>query len=303
MVVLRPDKYLLPDYKISPFSTHHMKSNSLLSESAAIDDYFGKRFAGKNYYYTINGRSAIHKALECYNLKGNDAVTILTTSGNFYVSSCVTSTIEKFCKWNREVDDRTKVILVVHEFGYPFNDFSKIKSYNLPIVEDAAYAFFSTDDENTIGNMGDFCVYSFPKMFPLQIGGLLTCRNERKPQNEIWGNRDYLPYIKKVMSYHIAREADIIKKRRANYSWLQNKLGAFGFSERFSLEPGVVPGVCMFNVPNSNTDLQKMRDYFFQHGIQCSVFYGERAFFIPLHQDLSEFDLEYFIIVTESFLQ
>ncbi len=48
-------------------------------------------------------------------LPPDDVVTILTTSGNFYISSCVTAEIEKFCKWDREITDQTKVIFVNHK--------------------------------------------------------------------------------------------------------------------------------------------------------------------------------------------
>ena len=43
----------------------------------------------------------------------------------------------------------------------------------MPIIEDCAGSFFSKDKKDTIGKIGDFVIYSFPKMFPLQIGGLL----------------------------------------------------------------------------------------------------------------------------------
>ena len=40
-----------------------------------------------------------------------------------------------------------------------------------------------------------------------------------------------------------------------------------------------------------------MKEHGWRHGIECSVFYGEEAFFIPVHQHLSEIDLDYFYAV------
>ena len=111
-------------------------------------------------------------------LKDDDIVTILTTSGNFYISSCVTEEIEKFCQWNREITPETKVILVNHEFGTIYPDMKNLVSLGIPIIEDCCPSFFSQDNDNKAGRYGDFAVYSFSKIFPIQFGGLLVNNNK-----------------------------------------------------------------------------------------------------------------------------
>lgn len=301
MLILNPDPYLLPDYKISPFTTADIHENMRLPDDDAADSYFAARFPGRRFTYTINGRSAINKALSYYKLQKDDVVTILTTTGNFYVSGCVTGEIERYCRWNREVDVSTKVILVIHEFGYPYPQLEQLRAYNLPIIEDVAYAFFSEDANGTIGRVGDFAVYSFPKMFPVQVGGVLVHNKDVAVEAERWEHPQMLPYIKKVLSFHLAKKAEIIANRLRSYNGLKMRLHALGFEERLPLGEGVVPGVFMFRVADEKTDLKRMRDYLFSHGIQCSVFYGERAFFIPVHQSLIGVDLDYFAMVIQSF--
>ena len=75
------------------------------------------------------------------------------------------------------------------------------------------------------------------------------------------------------------------------------------FPERFKLEEGSVPGVFMFKTDSKNLDLPELKKYYYAHGVQCSVFYGEEAFFIPVHQALNEQDLLYFCDVFCSFLE
>ena len=174
MFVLNPDPYSLPAFRIGPFQTKDLAYNHNLPENNLIDRYLNERFSGRHFNYTYNGRAAINAALSYYNPGRNDVVTVLTTSGNFYISGCVTGEIEKFCRWSRDIVPETILILVNHEFGYPFTDLQKIKQYNLPIIEDCAGSFFSTDKEHSTGTIGDFVIYSFPKMFPLQVGGLLV---------------------------------------------------------------------------------------------------------------------------------
>ena len=120
MFVIKPDPYLLPSYRISPFRTSDIVDNNQLPNDNYIDAYFEQRFLGNSFAYFYNGREAINRALSHYQLKKDDVVTIFTTSDNFYISSCVTSEIEKFCKWSREITEKTQIIFVNHEFGFPY---------------------------------------------------------------------------------------------------------------------------------------------------------------------------------------
>lgn len=297
MFVLHPDPYLLPNYLISPFTTTDVVFNHHLPDSDIIDAYLERRFIHRNFCYTLNGRHALQLAFSAFKLEKDDVVTIFTTSGNFYISSCVTGEIEKFCKWSRQIENKSRVILLNHEFGFPMEDMEQIKSYNLPIIEDCAHSFFSRDKLNLIGTIGEYVVYSFPKMFPIQIGGLLVHKEDLNPGPDPGLDNTILRYIKNVLSFHIPKEEAIIDKRIKNYRLLADKFSRFGFSEKFTLEAGYVPGVFMFSVEDDSLDLDAIKEHFYAHGIQSSVFYGERAFFIPCHQRLEESDLEYFFEV------
>lgn len=297
--ILYPDRELLPDYKICPFSTLDISKNKHLPDSNYIDEYFQNRFNHSNYCYTSNGREAIALALKHFELTTKDCVTILTTTGNFYISSCVTKEIERFCKWSREINENTKLIFVNHEFGIPYDNLEELKSYNLPIIEDCAHSFFSQDAKGLTGKIGDFIVYSFPKMFPIQIGGLLVSNNGISIQNNI--DNELLKYIKNCLSFHIKDASNIIQTRNKNYQYLTNKFKELNIFPRFSNSNNAIPGVFMFK-SEIQIDYPELKLFMYKHGIQCSVFYGENAFFIPCHQNLTNIDLEYFFSVMKSFL-
>jgi dTDP-4-amino-4,6-dideoxygalactose transaminase len=303
MFIFNPDPYLLPAYRISPFSTIDISLNSALPDNNSIDDYFSERFRGKELRYTLNGREALNMALSSYNLDKGDTVTILTTSGNEYISSCVTSEISKFCEWSRNIVDTTKVIIVNHEFGYPFRGLKELMQSGIPIIEDCAHSFFLSDSDNLVGNTGDFVIYSFPKMFPLQIGGLLVSNKSAKQLKSGAENQKTLRYIKNVLSYYIGFKEEIIKTRVENYLLLNDLFGSEGFPSRFRLDDGIVPGVFMFMTQDHEIDLPELKKYYWAHGVQCSVFYGETAFFIPVHQALNKHDLQYFFEILKLFLK
>lgn len=301
MFILNPDPYSLPCYRIGPFRTSDLASNHLLPDSDLAEDYFRERFKGKNYIYTINGRQAINLALSSYNLKKEDVVTIFTTSGNFYISGCVTREIEKFCRWSRVIQPETRLLFVNHEFGYPYPQIKKLRDLGYPIIEDCAGSFFSDDPEHGIGNTGDFVIYSFPKMFPLQVGGMLVNNKAEYVPSISIIDKELLRHIKNVLSASIHSEYKIIKDRLRNYAFLKDKFESLGCLPRFDLLNGTVPSVFMFCVGIKGIDLPELKKYYYAHGVQCSVFYGEQAFFLPVHQSLEEPDMEYFFEIIKSF--
>lgn len=298
-----PDKYLMPIYRISPFRTSDIAFNNTLPFDNYIDSYFARRFGAHQYKYTLNGREALNMALRYYRLVKNDVVTIFTTTGNFYVSSCVTDEIRKFCKWSRKVESRTKVILVNHEFGYPYTGLEDLKKFNLPIIEDCAHSFFLSEEVPEISGIGDFAIYSFPKMFPVQIGGLLVKKMKSSIPDNSQIDLKTIRYLRNVMSYYIKLKDEIIEERLKNYDSLRKRFQSIGLTERFTACNGVVPGVFMFRKNGLAIDLPELKSHLFLHGIQCSVFYGEESFFVPVNQSLNDKDLAYFEEVIRLFIK
>lgn len=296
--VLNPYYELLPDYKICPFSTYDLRKNKQVKSSQLINSYFHERFHDRNWSLTSNGREAINIALNHYSLNKDDIVTIFTTSGNRYISSCVTNEIEKFCNWSRTIEKKTRIIFVNHEFGYPYQNLNELINYNLPIIEDCAHSFFSNNSENTVGKIGDFVIYSFPKIFPIQYGGVLTCKTGIHIENNLSKldeNSKY--YLTNVLSANIIKKDKIISKRISNYKYLNKHFSSMGLNPRFELKKNIVPGVFMFKTPVLKTELAELKKIVYAHGIQCSIFYGEEAFYIPCHQNLVKADLDYFVEV------
>lgn len=297
--ILSPQDELKPAFRLSPFSNTDLLKNRLFTDSDIIDSYFDDRFGSKSRNYTKSGREAINIALSFYDLQPEDCVTILTTSGNRYVSGCVTQEIEKFCHWSRNIEHNSKILFVIHEFGFPFEEIGRLKKYNIPIIEDCAYSFLSNDRNNEIGNAGDFVVYSFPKIFPIQVGGLLVSNTEINLSDKI--PEDLTRHIKNVLSFHLLSLVQIKDTRKSNYCYLKELFNSIQLTERFEVNDSIVPGVFMFKDNQGELNLPELKKFLYAHGIECSVFYGENSFYIPVHQNLSEGDLLYFFEVVKYF--
>ena len=130
------------------------------------------------------------------------------------------------------------------------------------------------------------------------MGGLLTAN--RTFTNTTKLHKEKLQYIKNVLSHYVVDEQSIIEKRIAHYNYLKSSLNKDLFEERFALSEGIVPGVFMFRVKDAGIHLPALKEQLYAHGIQCSIFYGEASFFIPVHQQLSHTDLDYFTAVIHS---
>lgn len=125
-----------------------------------------------------SGRECIKYVCEMLGLTRRDEIWITTTSETAFVSSCVTSSAFNFSAVSRVFSERTRLILAVHEFGFPHPGISELAAFararSIPLLEDCAYSFLSKRDGCRIGTFGDFALYSLPKVFPVSGGGLLV---------------------------------------------------------------------------------------------------------------------------------
>jgi hypothetical protein len=299
--VLNPDRYFSPAFRISPFQTQDIH---LFSGDTSLDiskDFLRQKIYSKDFRVAKSGKSAINLALTALNLSPKDCVTILTTSGNKYIAKCVTDEIEKFCRWSRGIEKNSAAILVNHEFGYPYRNLRSLKSYNLPIIEDACHSFLSNSDENNMGLIGDFIIFSLPKIFSIQMGGLIYYDSEKYIlDNQAIATEE--EYILDVLSQQISSLKYFRSKRLANYNELVERFKEFNFTPFFKKLEGDVPGVFLFNT-TQGLDIETMKKFVWQHGIECSIFYGRNAFFLPCHHNLSSQDLEYFTFIIREFLR
>jgi hypothetical protein len=301
-LILDVPPYLKPSYRISPFETKYLSihyNNSKKKKDSRINRYFDIRFPNQNHILTLNARGAIEQAIQILGLSKNDTVTIFTTTNNLYISSCVTNVIEKYCQWNREINNNTKAILLNHEFGYCIENINYYKSLNIPIIEDFAHSFDANNSTNTATTSGDFLVFSLSKYFPSQLGGVLVYNKEYQLSTNIDPDTDR--YIANSISPYIEQLGDIKKIRLKNYHYFCKLFKTINIYPHFKLEKDSIPAVFCFDVP-TNIDLNKLKIYTNNHGIESSVFYGTNAFFVPSHQNLKHEDIYYIFTVIKNFM-
>ena len=114
---------------------------------------------------------------------------------------------------DREINEKTKIIFVNHEFGYPYPKMNDLLKLGLPIIEDCCTCFFSQNKIRKIGKYGEFAIYSFSKIFPIESGGLIIS-NTKKKVKHINLDKEFSAYLENVISYNL-KNKNLFHKQEA----------------------------------------------------------------------------------------
>ncbi len=285
--VVRPIAHNHPAFLLIPVTAGDMASNAARLTNNVTDNgcsLVEQRYPGKVCTPTASGRHALELVLRDIGVQRGDNVAIYTTTGNCYISGCVTQTIESRADWIREgIDGNTRAILVNHEFGYPF-DIERLRAlrrFGLPIIEDCAYSMGCHYENGVrVGSFGDYAIFSLPKYLPAQVGGFAL---SAEPLLSVAMSNNDRRYVEAVLATYYPELESIAKNRCENHLALAERLQDLGIRPLLKLNQGAVPGVFLFRYEGS-LDYPALKEYLWAMGVQCSVFYGKEAFFLPCHQ-------------------
>jgi hypothetical protein len=291
--VLFADEFNRPLFHMGPYDNAAMALNfeiaTAIQSAPEIDwaRYFG---AAGSFMPTRNGREAICLAVADLGLARDDEILIETTSGGSYVSRCVTDSIAKYCCWSRRLGERTRAVLLIHEFGFPARLSEAAVATGLPVIEDCAYALGSQNLEGTIGQIGDYVIYSFSKALPLAYGGLLKSRRPVGGSSALSKRaRCDLP---RLLAHHLPALETACRRRRELFEMYRTRFAADRLSPLFEPAPAAVPHAFVVAMPDQQK-AEAIRPLLHAAGIISSVFYGGGGYFLPNHQSLSAAAIDY----------
>lgn len=158
-----------------------------------IANYFS--LSKKQVFLFGAGRMAVYSVLKSLNLKSDDEVivagytcVVLTNSVKF--AGCKikyadinrkTLNIDQAALMN-SISDKTKVIIIPHNFGFAAESINEIKSKhpNVIVIEDGAHTFGSSINDKLCGTLGDCAFFSLEYSKPITtgLGGILIVNNE-----------------------------------------------------------------------------------------------------------------------------
>ncbi len=163
------------------------------------DTIYQHGLSKNNSYLFAYGRNAIYSICKSLNIKKGDEVLtpaldcdstitpfiVSNASLVFYKSDPFTFEINLDDLVDR-ITENTRLIHIINHFGIPqpWDKIEKIKTkYEIPILEDNAFSFFTKIDGKPLGSFGDFSIFSLYKIFQIIDGGLLINNNENYKPN------------------------------------------------------------------------------------------------------------------------
>ena len=294
-----PLPHMRPHIRIAPFSAATLESLLAIrgETPGALEEPEAWLNKANSVRFYASGRAAISACLSQERLERADEVLIVTTTQGPYISSCVTEAIEAVCAWSRELTPRTKMALVIHEFGFPCDSslIAECQARRIPVMEDCAYALGSRMEGASVGCFGDYAIYSLPKHFPVPFGGVLASRRDIIPPRAA----EALPNGDKAFLVSALRKAMQIgsspnEARRKNWQWFAESLLPFGMEPYFALPPAVVPGAFVARLETA-VDGAKLKEDIVEAGVEATQYYCMGGFFLPVHECLTDYDKRYIV--------
>ena len=303
-IIFRPP-YNKPDIRLTPFESRDLNFESPERESNELDMKLKKFFAG-DYIFFPRSIHLIIALLKYLKIGPDEELAIRKTFNNGYISSCVTSPIEHVCKWSTDISNKTRAILVIHEFGFPCEEALKLKeeaeSLGIPLIEDCAWTMGAKHAGTELGKIGDYSFYSLPKIFPMQYGAILRAGKlfDKKSQNLSEGTEaGKEELIRRCLAYYLPTLEESNEKRRMNWIYLASLLGKIGFRPLNDLREGVYPACLIVRTDDYGPWHDRLEDF----GVESGRYYHEKAIFLPVHQNLSRVHLDYIFAVINGFLK
>ena len=291
--------HMSPYIRISPFIAREwariLKASSPRTSPADNPRFWLDNAVDMKYY--DSGRRALWACLKHLHLKPADNVLILTTTNGPYISGCVTQTIEKVCRWTRTLTPKTKLVLVIHEFGFPCpaEKIIPCTKLGIPVLEDCAYAFGSRVEGAGIGRHGDFGLYSFTKYFPIPLGGLLVAKEKiNKSASALKIPSPAEGLLRRTINHSLPYLKDWNKTRRAFWREYAAALQKHGFFPYFPLREKIVPGVYLTKVP-ARFDGEIVKKKLNTRGVESTQYYHQGGFYFPCHQFLTDYERAYIL--------
>lgn len=299
----------LPAIRMAPFQLADLKLASDVEGATAdpLADRLGRQAllprTADRAMYTASGRAAIRLALEAISPAASDEILILTSSGNAYVSGCVTQEIERLCKVTRQPSDRTVAYFLIHEFGRSFNWPAHIPcDPGLPVIEDRAYGLGLPFVPLPSGRLADYVVYSLTKAFPLPAGGLLVTEPGRHPPGD---PTDLDIASRNFLMAQLARclpsLAQAVEQRRRHHALYARTFRESGVEPLFGLAPQDIPHAFLFCLPDEDIGRQ-LKSFLAARNIESSPYWGAGGYFLPNHQGMTEDAVRYVAATVLGFL-
>lgn len=296
-IIMNPPK-IKPSININPFVNSSLSLE--LGREETVDNILKKRWTCGEYTFFPDFNYALFSLLkwlaaENCKTKKNKVVFYFSLGDDYEKSERFLEHLDKNFSIGDEINKETAAVVVSHEYGFPLLKINEIRNkcdqYKIPLVEDCSALW----ESGAAGEFGDYVLFSFPNVFPMQFGALLV--GKKFDSKYIWDNFACYDETKEsIVKKQLATllELNNIKNnyetRLNNFKYLSSALGR----HRVFLFPkdGVVPNVFLFKTTDKKRALEIVA-YVSKFGVECFQLNNSNVIALPSHQNLDSAQLEY----------
>lgn len=294
IILKKPE--LVPVIRLTPFNGFYEKK-----PQKDLGDY-----KSINATFLPRGMYALEAALRVSGVGKDDVVTVVKTFGGAYVSGCVRQVIEKLgaVMVLDAYGSDTAACVVINEFGLPITQqrsldiLRAVRGKRVPIIEDCAWMPMGASHVEA-----DYRVYSVPKLYPFNYGGILWGAHIDDETLWSWGMLDT---VKRGRSRYEPDHYHDKAQRIANWSQYHNLVLGDGMTpdDRVdyikAINDGWCPTVYMQRFRDSeeaDAIIARLEEF----GIQAGRYYPEPIVYLPVHQNMTSADVEYMFAVVRGY--
>jgi hypothetical protein len=206
----------------------------------------------------------------------------------------VVTAIDGMCKRTQEPSERTAVVVLVHEFGFPNPRAAELAAFcrerGIPLAEYFPHGWGS---EGT-GSWGDIRIYSASAHLPLQFGAFLV--GMKIPFDRMWNFHASSDLQKEDgvladVHAHWREAGDIRSERQRVWNRYRDNLASV-VEPLFDLTPGDAPGAFLAKL-GSVEEAERVAAFVRRFGIDVFTWMDRAALILPCHQRMADRHVDY----------
>lgn len=283
-IIFRPPaEDMQPKITFRPFHTGHLHwtAGPMLPINTSLVEFLGAEFT-----YLPGAEFAILSALKALDVEPGARVAVLSSLPESLPSPAVTDALDGYYQWTQKVHKDVRAILIHHRFGIPYQHLDQALNHGLPVIELCLDSFDSLVGTQRIGTFGDFAVFDFTRIFPMQFGALLV--GKYYEDQEVWDrfaclDVDKRNEVREQLGLYWDTRPQLNSRRKELWSEFHELFRLVGMEPVLPLDDTAIPSAFLFRALPMYPP-RAIQERLRQFGITAEIDEKEGWVALPCHQ-------------------
>jgi hypothetical protein len=278
-----PNEEVRPVITMHPFHTGHFHWNPgpMMPINTILLEFFGTEFT-----YLPAAEYAILAGVKAMKVQPQDLVGIVSSVPESEPAPIIQAALGGYCHWTVDIYQDVKAILVNHRFGIPYQKIEDIMNRGVPVLEICLDSLNTLIGEQRIGTFGDWAVFDFTRIFPMQFGAVLV--GEYFDDQKVWDkfgcqDVDKRNEVREQLGVYWNQLPESNQRRRELWLEYERLFRQVGMETLFPLDDNSIPSAFVFRTLSAYPP-QAIQERMAQFGITVEIDEKENWVALPCHQ-------------------